>query len=145
MHVFIESAQRTPTRQAVSATHKCCAHHPCFHCFHSALLYVVLHTVHRNFQKCNFWWMHSIFGVFRAFYPGHFSYDFRAQGVTLKSKASATKCVFQIYSQLLDICTRLVLKSAGELSLPSVHCRACVPMIYAQDCNFRKQGLTSRK
>ena len=25
----------------------------------STVLCVVLHTVHRNFQKCNFWWMHS--------------------------------------------------------------------------------------
>ena len=25
----------------------------------STVLCIVLHTVHRNFQKCNFWWMHS--------------------------------------------------------------------------------------
>ena len=37
MHIFTESAQRTPTRQAISATHKRCAHHPCHHWFHSAL------------------------------------------------------------------------------------------------------------
>ena len=59
----------------------------------------------------------NAFGVFRAFYRGHFSYDFRAQGVTSKSKALATKCIFHIYSQLLDICTRLVLKTAEELSV----------------------------
>ena len=57
----------------------------------------------------------NAFGVFRAFYRGHFLHDFRAQGVTLKSKALATKCIFQIYSQLLDVCTRLVLKTAEEL------------------------------
>ena len=49
-----------------------------------------------------------------------FPHDFRAQGVTLKSKAMATKCIFQIYSQLLDICTRLVLKTAEELFVPRV-------------------------
>ena len=36
------------------------------------------------------------FGVFGAFYRCHFSHDFRAQGVTLGSKALATKCIFQI-------------------------------------------------
>ena len=37
-------------------------------------------------------------------------YDFHTWGVTFKSKALATKWIFQNYSQLLDICTRLVLK-----------------------------------
>ena len=55
------------------------------------------------------------------FYRGHFLLDFCAQGVTLKSKALATKCKFQIYSQLLDICTQLVWKTAEELFVPSVH------------------------
>ena len=63
----------------------------------------------------------NTFGVFRAFYRGHFSHDFRAQGVTLKSKALTTKCIFQIYSQLLDIWARLVLKTAKEVFVPSVY------------------------
>ena len=84
----------------------------------STVLCVVLNTVHRNFQKVQL--LVNTFGVFREFYRGHFSHDFHAQGFTLKSKALATKCVFQIYSQSLDICTRLVLKTADELILPSV-------------------------
>ena len=68
----------------------------------------------------------NAFGVFGAFYRGHFSHDFRAQGVTLKSKALATKCIFQIYSQLLDSCTRLVFKTAEELILPSVILWLCM-------------------
>ena len=81
----------------------------------STALCVVLHTVHRNFQKVQL--LVNAFGVFREFYRGHFSPDFRAQGVTLKSKALAAKCIFQIYSQLLDIFTQLVLKTADELIL----------------------------
>ena len=42
MHVFSKSAQRTTIRQTVSATHKRCAHHPCHHWFHSAVLYCTL-------------------------------------------------------------------------------------------------------
>ena len=84
----------------------------------STVLCVVLHSVHRNFQKVQL--LGNAFGVFREFHRGHFSPDFRAQGATLKSKALATKCIFQIYSQLLDICTQLVLKTANELILPSV-------------------------
>ena len=79
---------------------------------------LVLHTVHRNFQKVQL--LVNAFRVFREFYRGHSSHDFRAQGVTLKSKALATKCIFQIYSQSLDICTRLVLKTGDELLLSSV-------------------------
>ena len=82
------------------------------------MLWVVLHTVHRNLQKCNFWYA---LGVFPAFYRGHFSHDFCAQDVSLKSKALATKCIFQNYSQLLDICTRLVFKTTEELFVPSVY------------------------
>ena len=37
-----------------------------------------------------------------------------------KARLLATKCIFQNYSQLLDICTRLVLKTTEELILPSV-------------------------
>ena len=62
----------------------------------------------------------NAFGVFRAFYRIHFSHDFGAQGVTLKSKALATKCIFQHYSQLLDICTA-GFKTAEELFVPSVY------------------------
>ena len=40
------------------------------------------------------------------------------------AKALGTKSIFQNYSQLLDICTRLVLKTAEELILPSVHLMA---------------------
>ena len=58
--------------------------------------------------------------MFQAVYRGHFSHDFRAQGVTLKSKAWATKCIFQIYPQFLDICTRLVIKTAEEFIVTSV-------------------------
>ena len=62
----------------------------------------------------------NTFAVFRAFYRGHFLHNFYAQDVTLKSKALATKCIFQNYSQLLNICTLLVFKSAKELFVPSV-------------------------
>ena len=61
------------------------------------------------------------FCLFRAFFRCHFLYDFHTWGVTFKGKAMATKCIFQNYSQLLDICTWLVLKTAEELILPSVH------------------------
>ena len=60
------------------------------------------------------------FCLFRAFYRCHFLHDFLTWGVTFKDKALATKCIFQNYSQLLDICTRLVLKTAEELILSSV-------------------------
>ena len=42
------------------------------------------------------------------------------QGVTLKGKALTTKCMFQDYSELLDNFTRLVLKTAENLFVPSV-------------------------
>ena len=48
------------------------------------------------------------------------SYTISTRGVTFKGKALATKCIFQNYSQLLDICTLLVLKTAKELFVPSV-------------------------
>ena len=84
------------------------------------LLCVVMHTVHKNFQMWKL--LVNVFGVFRAFYRDHFSHDFRAQGVTVKSKASATKCIFQNCSQLLDIYTQLVLKTAQDnFFVPSVH------------------------
>ena len=59
MHVFIESAQRTPTGQAVSATPSLNAVLIIRVIIDSTVLCIVLHTVHRNFQKCNFWWTHS--------------------------------------------------------------------------------------
>ena len=51
--------------------------------------------------------IYNKFSMFRALYLGHFILDFQAR-VTLKGKAVATECVFQDYSQLLDICTWLV-------------------------------------
>ena len=78
--------------QAVFATANRCAHHPGHHGF-QAVLCVVLHTVHRNFLKEQL--LVNAFCVFQAFYRSHVSYNFHAQGVTLKSKALATKCVFQ--------------------------------------------------
>ena len=59
MHVFIESAQRTPTREAVSATPSLNAVVIIRVIIDSTALCIVLHTVHRKFQKCNFWWTHS--------------------------------------------------------------------------------------
>ena len=59
MHVFIESAQRTLARQAVSATHSLNAGLIIRVIIDSTVLCIVLHTVHRNDQKCNFWWTHS--------------------------------------------------------------------------------------
>ena len=118
--VFIESAQRTPTQQAVSARHKGCAHHPCHLFIDSTVLCVVLHTVH-GISKVQL--LLNAFGVFRAFYRGHFSHDLCAQDVTLKSKALATKCIFQNYSQLLDICTLLIFKTAEEPFVPRVGSR----------------------
>ena len=94
MHVFNESAQRTPTRQAVSATPNLNAVLIIRVIIDSTVLCIVLNTVHRNFHKCQV--LVKAFGVFGAFYRGHFSHDFRAQGVTLKSKALATRCIFQI-------------------------------------------------
>ena len=60
------------------------------------------------------------FGMCQAFYLGHFLYDFHAQGVTLKGKALATRCLFPNYSQLLDIFTQLLLKTAEKFIMPSV-------------------------
>ena len=60
------------------------------------------------------------FCLFQAFYRCHFSHDFHTWGVTFKGKALATKCIFQNYSQLLGICTRLVLKTTEELIVPRV-------------------------
>ena len=51
----------------------------------------------------------------------HFLHNFHAQGVTLKSKVLATKYIFQNYSQLLDIFTMLILKTAKKLIVPSVY------------------------
>ena len=54
------------------------------------------------------------FCLFRAFYRCHFLHDFHTLDVTFKGKALATKCIFQNSSHLLDICKRLVLKTAEE-------------------------------
>ena len=59
------------------------------------------------------------FCLFGAFHHCQILHDFHIWGVTFKSKALATKCIFQNYSQL-DIYTRLVLKTAKEFFVPSV-------------------------
>ena len=64
------------------------------------------------------------FCPFQAVYRCHFLLDFDTWGVTFRGKALATKCIFQNYLQLLDICTRLVSKTAEELILPSVNCNS---------------------
>ena len=69
------------------------------------------------------------FCLFRAFYCCHFLHDFHTSGVTFKGKALVTKCIFQNYSQLLDICTRLVLKTSEEVFVPSVCCLYC-PQVF---------------
>ena len=63
------------------------------------------------------------FGLFQAIYLDHFLHDFHVQGVTLKGKVLATKCVFQNFSQLLDIFTQLILKTTEKLPVPSVYRR----------------------
>ena len=57
---------------------------------------------------------------FGGFYRCHVLNDFHTGGFTFKGKALATKFIFQKYSQLLDIFTRLVLKTAEELFVLSV-------------------------
>ena len=69
MHVFIESAQRTPTRQAVSAT--------------PSLTQSIEISISATFGER----IRRVWGLL----PRHFSHDFRAQGVTLKSKAFGNK------------------------------------------------------
>ena len=118
MHLFIESAQRTLTQQVVSATPSLNTVLIIYAIIDSTVLCIVLHTVHRIFQKCNFWWTHLA-----CLGPSieNISHTISVHKITLKSKTLATKCIFQIYSQLLDICTRLVFKTAEEFILPSVH------------------------
>ena len=75
------------------------------------------------------------FGLFQAVYLGHFLHDFHPQGVTLKDKVLANKkCIFQNYSQLLDIFTRLILKTTEKLIVPSVYshlpARACSFIVF---------------
>ena len=86
MHIFTESAQRTPTRQAVSATPS----------LNAVLIIRVIIDSTLSIEISKVQLLVNAFGVFGAFYRGHFSHDFRAQRVTLKSKALATKCIFQI-------------------------------------------------
>ena len=92
-----------------SATPKHCAHHACHHWFCSALCC----AAHCPWEFSKVQLLVNAVDMFRVFYRGHFSHDFRAQGVTLKRKALATKYIFQNYSKLLDICTRLVLNCRG--------------------------------
>ena len=80
---------------------------------------VLQHSAYRNFSKVQV--LVIKFCLFRAFYRCHFLHDFHTWGVTFKGKALATKCIFQNYSHLLDICTRLVLKTAEELIVPRVY------------------------
>ena len=62
----------------------------------------------------------NAFGVFRAFYRGHFSYDFRAQGVTSKSKASGNKMYI---SHLFTVIGYL--HTAGFKNRRGIHCVKC--------------------
>ena len=117
MHVFIESAQKTPAREAVSATPKCCAHHPCHHRFHSALCCTAECPL--GFSKVQL--LVNAFGVFWAFYHGHFLHNFHAQGVTLKNTALATKCIFQNYSVVGYLHTAGFKKTTEELFVPNVY------------------------
>ena len=95
MYEFIESAQRTLTRQAVSATPSLNAVLIIRVIIDSTVLCIVLHTVHRYFQKVQL--LMKAFGMFWVFYRGQFSHDFRTQqGVALESRILATKCIFPI-------------------------------------------------
>ena len=66
-------------------------------------------TCYRNFQNCKFWWIS--FACFGPSVRCHFLHNFPTWSVTFTGKALATKCIFQNYSQLLDICTRQVFKN----------------------------------
>ena len=100
----------------VSATHKRCAHHPCHQWFHSALCYCTLSI---EIYKT------ATFGERIRRDSGLLSRPFLTRflriNISWKSKALATKCIFQNYSQLLGICTRLVFKTAEEPFVPSVY------------------------
>ena len=90
--IQVESAQRTLTWQAVSATPKRAVLSSVSSLIpQCSVLYCTLSI--EIFKSATFG---ERIGMFRAFYRGHFSHDFRAQGVTLKRKALATKCIFQI-------------------------------------------------
>ena len=53
--------------------------------------------------------------MFQAVYLGHFLLNFQAKDFIWKGKALATKCVFQNYSQMLNIYTLLDLNIDDEL------------------------------
>ena len=76
------------------------------------------------------------FGLFQAIYLGHFSHNFHAQGVTLKGKILAAKCLFQNYLQLLDNFTWLVLKTAKKFLVPSVFSCTKERTLLGILCNF---------
>ena len=80
----------------------------------------------------------NAFCGFRAFCRDLFLHDFHTKGVTLKSNALAIKCMFQNYSKLLDICTRLVLKTAVKLFVPSVFYAVGLLLLLCrgQNCEF---------
>ena len=90
----------------VSTKH--CTHHLYQHVFCNA---VTLHSFHKNLQVsllvnkfCKFW----------DIYLGH-SHNFHTKDVTWKSKNLTSKCIFQNYSQFLDIFTQLILKTTVNL------------------------------
>ena len=81
-------------------------------------LVVLQRSAYRKFVKVQV--LVNEFCLFRALYRWHFLHNFHRWGVTFKGKTLATKWIFQNYSQLSDSYTRLVLKTAEELILPSV-------------------------
>ena len=117
MHVFSKSAQRTLTWQAVSATQRCA--HLCHHWFHSALCCTAHYQ--QEFSKVQF--LVNAFSVCRRFYRSHFSHDFHAHGVNNKKLWQQNVYFRFIHSCWIfaGIFAQLVLETAEELVLPSVH------------------------
>ena len=89
------------------------------------------HTVYGNFQKVQL--KVNKLCVFQAIYLGHFLHNFHAQGITLKGKALATKCLFQNHLQLMDNLLWLIFKTAEKL-----FCVKCtfIAYWYAQKPHF---------
>ena len=129
MHVFIESAQRTPPRQAVSATPKRCAHHVC----HPWLI-----------PQCSVLYSTLSIGIFKS---ATFGERIRRVSVLLSrpflTRFPRTRChikeyslgnkmyVSDLFTVVVYICTRLVLKNAKELFVPSVYSCVCTLHIYS--------------
>ena len=78
---------------------------------------VLQHSACRNFQKCQFWWTRfACFGLSIS----AISYTIYTHEVShWRSRLWQQNVYFRII-QLLDTCTLLVLKTAEELSVPSV-------------------------